>query len=47
MLKTMWILGLKGLSITFMSNGKHKFVSRDQVPPPKLVVYCSLFLHIN
>ena len=34
------------LSITFTSNGKRKFIPRHQVSP-LLVVYCSLFLHIN
>ena len=32
--------------ITFTSNGKREFVSRDQVSP-SLVVYCLLFLHTN
>ena len=33
-------------SFTFTSNGKREFVPRDQVSP-LLVLYCSLFLHIN
>ena len=36
--------GMERLSITFSSNGKLEFVSRDPVSP-SLVVYCSLFLH--
>ena len=34
------------LSITFTLNGKREFVPRDQVSS-LLVVYCSLFLHLN
>ena len=34
------------LSITFTLNGKREFVPRDQVSS-SLVVYCSLFLHLN
>ena len=37
---------LERLSITLTSNGKRKFVPRDQVSP-FLVVYYSLFLHLN
>ena len=39
-------LSLERLSITFTSNGKREFVPRDQVSS-LLVVYCSLFLHLN
>ena len=34
------------LSITFTSKGKREFVPHDRVSS-LLVVYCSLFLHIN
>ena len=34
---------LERLTITFTSNGKRKFVPRDQVSP----ITCRLFLHIN
>ena len=34
------------LSITFTLNGKREFVPRDQVSS-LLVVYCSLFPHLN
>ena len=37
---------LEKLSITFTSNGKRECVPRDQVSS-LLVVYCSLFLHLN
>jgi len=37
---------LESLSITFTSNGKRESVPRDQVSP-LLVVYFSLFVHIN
>ena len=37
---------LERLRITFTSNSKRKFVPRDQVFS-LLVVYCSLFLHLN
>ena len=37
---------LEKLSITFTSNGKRDCVPREQVSS-LLVVYCSLFLHLN
>ena len=37
-------LPLDRLNITFTLNGKHGFVTRDQVSS-LLVVYCSLFLY--
>ena len=39
-------IGSSRLSFTFTSNGKREFVPRDN-GSPLLVVYCSLFLHIN
>ena len=40
------LLAIERLSITFTSNSKREFVPRDQVSP-LLVVYGSLFIHIN
>ena len=37
---------LKRVSNPFTSNGKREFVSRDQVSS-LLVIYCSLFLHLD
>ena len=37
---------LEKLSITFTSNGKRDCVPREQVSA-LLIVYCSLFLHLN
>ena len=37
---------IERFSIMFTSNGNREFVPRDQVSP-LLVVYCSLFQHIN
>ena len=39
-------IGCSRLSFTFTSNGNREFVPRDN-GSPLLVVYCSLFLHIN
>ena len=36
----------KGERVTFTSNVKREFVPRDQLSS-LLVIYCSLFLHLN